>query len=152
MVGHYSFPCIYIYIYIYKMTSSHTSADITSSTESDVNICPTKAWTAIDWLSIIWKSDQSDEIKYDFFQAGTVSILLYRRATWTLTKRMEKKLNGNNTRMLRAVLNKSWKRHHTEKQLYGHLPPILKTIQVRRTTHAKHCWRSKNEFISDVLL
>ena len=27
-----------------------------------------------------------------------------------------------------------------------------KTIQVRRTRHAEHCWRSKDELISDVLL
>ena len=37
-------------------------------------------------------------------------------------------------------------------QLYGHLPPITKTIQVRRTRHAGHCWRSKDELISDILL
>ena len=35
---------------------------------------------------------------------------------------------------------------------YGHLPPITKTIQVRRTRHAGHCWRSRDELISDVLL
>ena len=32
------------------------------------------------------------------------------------------------------------------------LAPITKTIQVRRTRHAGHCWRSKDELISDVLL
>ena len=64
----------------------------------------------------------------------------------------EKKLDGNYTRMLRAVLNKSWRQHPTRHQLYGHLPPITKTIQVRRTRHAGHCWRSKDELISDVLL
>ena len=37
-------------------------------------------------------------------------------------------------------------------QLYGHLPPITKTIQVRRTRHAGHCWRSKDELVSDVFL
>ena len=37
-------------------------------------------------------------------------------------------------------------------QLYGHLPPITKTIQVRQTRHAGHCWRSKDQLISDVLL
>ena len=52
----------------------------------------------------------------------------------------------------RAVLNKSWRQHPTRLQLYGHLPPITKTIQVRRTRHAGHCWRSKDELISDVLL
>ena len=58
----------------------------------------------------------------------------------------------NYTRMLRTVLNKSWRQHPTRHQLYGHLPSITKTIQVRRTRHAGHCWRSKDELISDVLL
>ena len=50
------------------------------------------------------------------------------------------------------ILNKSWKQHPTRHQLYGHLPPITKTIQVRRTRHAGHCWRSRDELIRDVLL
>ena len=61
-------------------------------------------------------------------------------------------LDSNYTRMLRAILNKSWWQHPTKHQLYGHLPPIMKTIQARRTRHAGHCWRSKDELISDVLL
>ena len=81
-----------------------------------------------------------------------MSILLYGCTTWTLTKRLEKKLDGNYTRMLRAILNKSWRQHPTRHQLYGHLPPITKTIQVRRTRHAGHCWRSKDELLSDILL
>ena len=87
-----------------------------------------------------------------FFQAAVTSILLYGCTTWTLTKRLEKKLDGNYTRMLRAILNKSWRQHPTRHQLYGHLPPITKTIQVRRTRHAGHCWRSRDELIRDVLL
>ena len=50
--------------------------------------------------------------------------------------------------MLRAILNRSWRQHPRRHQLYGHLPPI----QVRRTRHAGHCWRSKVELIRDVLL
>ena len=46
----------------------------------------------------------------------------------------------------------SWRQHPTKHQLYGHLPPITKTIQVRRTRHAGHCWRSRDELIRDVLL
>ena len=91
-------------------------------------------------------------MKRSFFQAAVVSILLYGCTTWTLTKRLEKKLDGNYKRMLKAILNKSWRQHPTRHQLYGHLPPITKTIQVRRTRHAGHCWRSKDELISDVLL
>ena len=94
------------------------------------------------------KSDRTDKIKRSFFQAAVTSILLYGCTTWTLTKRLEKKLDGNYTRMLRAILNKSWQQH----QLYGHLSPITKTIQVRRTRHAGHFWRSRDELISDVLL
>ncbi len=69
-----------------------------------------------------------------------------------LFKRLEKKLDGNYKGMLRAILNKSWRQHPTRHQLYGHLPPTTKTIQVRRTRHAGHCWRSRDELISDVLL
>ena len=54
--------------------------------------------------------------------------------------------------MLQAILNKSKKQHPMKQQLYSHLSPISKTIQVRRTRHAGHNWRIKNEHISNVLL
>ena len=78
-----------------------------------------------------------------------MSILLYGCTTWTLTKRMEKKLDGNYTRMLRAI----------KKSPGGSTPQsscctatYKKTIQVRPTRHAGHWWRSSDELISDVLL
>ena len=37
-----------------------------SSTETDINAQLPNTWTAIDWLSIIWKSDKTDEIKWSF--------------------------------------------------------------------------------------
>ena len=123
-----------------------------SSTEKDIGTRLTKAWTAIDRLSIRWKSDLTDKMKRSFFQAAVVSILLHGCTTWMLTKRLEKKLGSNYTRMMRAILNKSWRQHPTRHQLFGHLPPITKTIQVRRTRHAGHCWRSRDELISDLLL
>ena len=123
-----------------------------TSTEKDIDMRLTKAWTAINRPSIIWKSDLTDKMKCSFFQAAVTSILLYGCTTWTLTKQLEKKQDGNYTRMLRAILNKSWQQHSTRHQLYGHLPPITKTIQVRRTRHAGHCWRSREELIRDVLL
>ena len=112
-----------------------------SSTETEINTQLTKAWTAIDRLSVIWTSDLTDKIKHSFFQT-----------TWTLTKGMEEKLDGSYTRMLRAILNKSCRQHPTMQQLYGHLPRITKTIQVRRTRHAGYCWRNEDEHISDILL
>ena len=107
---------------------------------------------AIDRLSITRKSNLTDKMKRSFFQAAVVSILLYGCTTWTLTKRLAKKLDGYYTSMLRAISNKSWQQHPTRNQLYGHQLPITRTIQARRTRHAGHCWRSKDELISDVLL
>ena len=62
------------------------------------------------------------------------------------------KADGNYTRMLRAILNRSWRQHPKKQQLYSHLPPITKTIQIRGTRHVEHCWRSRDKLISDVLL
>ena len=53
--------------------------------------------------------------------------------------------------MLQPILNKSWRQHPTKQQLYSHLPPITKTIKIRQTRHAGHCWRSSDKLISDVL-
>ena len=111
-----------------------------------------KTWTAIDKLSPIWKSELTDKIKHSFFQAVVVTILLYGCTTWRLTTRMEKKFDRNYIRMLRAILNKSRRQHHTKQELYGHEPPITKTIKVRQTRHAGHCWRRKDKLISDILL
>ena len=104
------------------------------------------------WKKNVFFISMTNKMKCSFFQAAIVSILLYGCTTWTLTKRLEKKLDGNYTRMLQAILNKSWRQHPTKQQLYGHLPPIMTTIQVRRTRYAGHCWRSRDELINDVLL
>ena len=79
-----------------------------------------------------------------------MSILLYGCATWTLTKPMEKKLDGNYRRMLRAILNKSWRQRPTKQQLYGHQPTTKKNI-VRQTRHVGNCLRCKDELISNIL-
>ena len=66
-------------------------------------------WTVIERLMTIWKSIISYKIKQEFFQAVVVSELLYGCTIWILMKYLEKKLDGNYTRILCAVLNKSWK-------------------------------------------
>ena len=131
---------------------SYMTLSRVSSTEKDIDAQLMKAWAAIDKLLVIWKSDLTDKMKRSFFQAAVISILLYRCTIWTLTKWLEKKLDGNYARMLRVILNKSWRQHPTKHRLYGHLSPITKTIKVRRTRHAGHCWRSRDKLISDVLL
>ena len=98
------------------------------------------------------KDECRDSIKREFFRSTVGTFLLYGSSTWTLTRKQEKTLDGTYTRMLRAVLNVSWKSHPTKAPLYGPLPPVSHTIRERRTTFAGHCWRSKDELVSDLLL
>ena len=111
-----------------------------------------KAGTAIGRISIILKSDLTDKMKCSLFQVAVVSILQYGCTTWTITKRIEKKFDGNYIRMLRAILNKSCRQHPTKQQPNGHQPSIKKTIKIRRTRHAVRCWRSRDKLITDVYL
>ena len=82
-----------------------------------------------------------------------VYVCVYTRVENNYSTRIFRRIICKNlTRMLHEILNKSRRQHPTRHQLYGHLPPITKTIQVRRTRHAGHCWRSRDELIRDVLL
>ena len=123
-----------------------------SSTEKDAMIRIAKAWSALSRLRTIWKSSLPDNTKRNFFRAVVESVLIYGSTAWTLTKHLEDKLDGTYTRMLRAILNKSWKQHPTNDQLYGNIPKVSDIIRERRTRFAGHCWRSKNELASDLHL
>ena len=50
------------------------------------------------------------------------------------------------------ILNQSLWQHARKQQLYRDLPLITKTIKIKWTRHAGHCWRSRDQLISDVLL
>ena len=121
-----------------------------SSTEKDVMIRIVKAWSALNRLRTIWKSSLPDNTKRNFFRAVVESVLIYGSTAWTLTKHLEDKLDGTYTKMLRAILNKSWKQHPTNDQLYGNIPKVSDIIRERRTRFAGHCWRSKNELASEL--
>ena len=89
-----------------------------------------KGWTTIGRLSVIWKSVLTDKIK-----------------------RMEKKLDGNYTRMLQVIL----------KQVLVAAPQKAAAVRSPTTYHGKlsklderdmrgHCWRSKDELLINILL
>ena len=65
-----------------------------SSTENGVDVHMSKAWNAINMLSIIWKSDLCDK-------TGNIPRCNCVRS-WTQTKRLENKPGGNYKRILRA--------------------------------------------------
>ena len=127
---------IYIYIYIYIVCSPTWEAVSHQPGQTSTRNLQRHGQLPVGYRSY---ESQTWPIKWNsFFQAPVVPTLLYGCTTWTLTKRIEKKLDGNYTKMLREILNKSRKQHPTKQQLYGHLPPITKTIKIRRTRHAGH--------------
>ena len=123
-----------------------------SSTEKNINTRPAKTWTANDRVLAICNLDPTDKIKHSFYQAAVVSKLPNWYTTGTLTHCIGKQLIGNYTRMLRALLNKSYRQHTSKQLLYCHLPPITKTIQFRQNRHVGHCWKSKEKLIRNALL
>ena len=74
-----------------------------------------QAWAALNKMDNIWKSNLERETKIGVFQATAQYVLLCGSESWTLTKKLNKSLDGCYTRMLRKVLNISWKRHMTNK-------------------------------------
>ena len=122
------------------------------STEKDIETRLTKALTAINRLSIIWKSDLTDKMKRSFFQAVVTSILLYGCTTWTLTKRLEKKLDGNYTRMQREILNKSWRNTQQDTNCTTTYFLSRKLFKLDEPDMQDTALRSRDELIRDVIL
>ena len=117
----------------------------------DFNARKALAWSATNKLCRIWKSSINRDLKIKFFRACVESILLYNAETWTVTKAMEKKIDGLYTKLLRRVLNFSWRDHVSNNNLYGDLPSLSSTIRQRRLRFAGHCSRATNQPVTDLL-
>ena len=113
----------------------------TQSSASDITVRKALAWNACHKLRKVWVSTLNRKMKVRLFIATVESVLLYGSETWTLTKTMEKQLNGCYTRMLRLALSISWKDHVTNDELYGSLCQVTSKIQKRRLRLAGHCIR-----------
>ena len=68
-------------------------------------------------------------------------MIVYGAESWTLTKTLEKRLDGVYTRMLRTALDIPWKRHVTNKELYGDLPKLSTILKEGRLRFISHVWR-----------
>ena len=110
------------------------------------------AWAACNAMHKIWSSNLSRAFKLEIFKAAIEPILLYGSETWTLSRKLEKRLDGTFTRLLIRVQNLSWKRHPTRREIYGTIPPVSAIVKARRVQFAGHCLRAENETISSLLL
>ena len=122
------------------------------SSEHDINTRKALAWSACHKLRKVWTSSLKKSMKIRLFVSTVESVLLYDSNTWTITKKIEKQLDGTYTRMLRMALNVSWKQHMTNKILYGTLPKISEKIRANRLRLAAHCVRHEEEEASKVIL
>ena len=87
--------------------------------EKDFRTRKVMAWNACNKLEKIWRSDLKNEIKIQLFRSLIEPILLYGAETWTLTARLQKRLDGAYTNLLRIAQNIHWRQHATLKRIYG---------------------------------
>jgi hypothetical protein len=123
-----------------------------NDSENDLKVRKSLAWKACNKLDKIWKSNLQKEIKLQTFKALIEPILLYGSETWTMTRAMEKNIDGCYTNLLKRVQNLNWKDHPTLIQIYNGLPRISSVLSSRRLRFSGHCFRAKEEKISDLLL
>ena len=110
------------------------------------------AWDACNKLDKIWCSNINNNIKVQLFTSLIEPILTYGAETWTLTTKLQKRMDGTYTNLLRRAQNIHWSEHATKQRIYGKLEPISKRLCKKRLPFAGHCHRATNEVISSLLL
>ena len=123
-----------------------------SSSEKDFVTRNGMAWSACNDMHKIWSSQLPNNLKVKIFRATIEPILLYGSETWTLSRKLERRLDGTYTRLLRRAQNLSWKSHSSISQIYGKLPRVSSLVKYRRVQFAGHCLRADAEIISSLLL
>ena len=131
----------------FKYLGSHIK-----DSENDITIRKTLTWKACNKLNKIWRSNLPNSLKIQTFRTLVEPILLYGSETWTMTRAMERSIDGCYTNLLKRVQNLNWVDHPTLAQIYNGLPRISETLSSRRLRFSGHCLRAKEEIISDLLL
>ena len=81
----------------------------------------------------VWTSKLLQVTTIRLFRVTVESVLLYGSETWTVTKKLEKSVNGCYTRMLRTALHVHWRQHMNNQELYRSLSRVYsETICARR--------------------
>ena len=122
------------------------------SSEKDFTTRKGMAWSACNDMHKIWPSQLPNNLKIKIFRATIEPILLYGSETWTLSRKLEKRLDGTYTRLLMRAQNLSWKRHPTISEIYNQLPRVSCLVKSRRVQFAGNCFRADAEVISLLLL
>ena len=94
------------------------------SSKKDFEIRRAQAWQACKRMHKVWQSNVSRNIKVRLFQATVETVLLYGAEAWTLTKGLERALDGTYTRLLRYALGIRWQDRKTNAQVYQNIQPV----------------------------
>ena len=124
----------------------------TESTDKDFAVRKALAWSACQKLRKIWSSLLPRKLNVRLFVATVESVLLYGSEAWTITKTLQKQLDGCYTRILRMAVNVSWRNHLSNEQLYQELPKVSCKVQKSRMRLAGHCVRHSDEAASEFVL
>ena len=109
-----------------------------------------KAWTVIEKLSIIWKSNLSDKIKRIFPSSGRVNSIIWmhhRDSVQTYCEETLRELLKKDTIYIEQILEAT----SYETAVLQPLISYLWTIQIRRTKYEDYCWKSKDGHIKEFL-
>ena len=101
----------------------------------------------VNWFSILWKSNQSDNIKPIFPRSDRVDSTMWMHsmdADLTYREQARRDLHKNAA----SHIEQTWKQHFAKQQLYGHLTSCCKPIQIIRT----RLQGNKDGLISNVFL
>ena len=123
-----------------------------ADSQKDFGVRKALAWKACNKLERIWKSKLHSQLKVRIFKSVVEPILLYGSETWTISRKLEKRLDGTYTNLLRRVKNLSWKSHPSLAEIYGDLDRLSCVLRQRRLEYAGHCERADKEVISSLLL
>jgi hypothetical protein len=120
----------------FKYLGSHLE-----STCKDIYVRISLAWSTCRKLDNVWKSELRKDQKHKVFVACVESVLLYGSETWAMTKKLELKINGTYSKLLRRAYRVKWYHFISNANLFGKGKSASEKIKSRRLKLAGHCVR-----------
>lgn len=85
-------------------------------------------WSICHKFRKIWSIKIAGKLKLRLLMSTVKSVLLHSAETWTLTKKLQKQIDGCYTRMLRMTPNVIWQEHVTHKELRQDFSKVTERI------------------------
>ena len=123
-----------------------------ASSDQDFYIKKAMAWRAYHTIKRLWNATLDNNLKIMIFKVTIETILLYESETWTIDKKLRRKIDGCYIKLLRMVLNVSWRDKISNKILYNVMPLITDVIAIRRMRIAGHCLRHNDKIANNLIL